>query len=86
PMRVARHGSLWLSDGSELRIQNARFRDDHTSIDPDSPSPLSRTHLKSYLHHLMKAGERYGETIAAMQNIGLTLQAMADLRTAIEKD
>src|SRR3989344_3850566 len=86
PMRVARHGSLWLSDGSDLRIQNARFRDDHTSIDPDSPSPLSRTHLKSYLHHLMKAGERYGETIAAMQNLGLTFQAMQDLRTAIERD
>lgn len=85
PMRIARHGTVLLSDGSELRITNSTFREDHSPIDPDSPSVLSREHSKSYLHHLVKANERLGETIAQMQNMAVTLKAMQDLRTEIEK-
>jgi queuine tRNA-ribosyltransferase len=72
-----------LSDGSDLRITNAAFRDDHTPIDPGSPSPLSHVHLRSYLHHLIRAGERYGETIAIMQNLGIILKRMEEVRTVI---
>lgn len=85
PMRVARHGTIFLSDGSQLRINNAKYKEDHSLIDPDSPSTLSRTHKKSYLHHLFKANERLGETIACAQNIGVTLKAMQDMRTMLQK-
>lgn len=81
PMRIARHGTILLSDGSELRIQNAQYKEDHSVIDEHSPSALSRTHKKSYLHHLFKANERLAETIASAQNLGVTLKAMQDLRT-----
>jgi len=80
PMRIARHGTIILSDGSQIRITNSDYRHDHSPIDPDSPSPLSRVHKKSYLHHLMRANERMGETIAQMQNLGVTLRAMQDMR------
>ena len=80
PMRIARHGTIFLSDGSELRITNAEFRDDHSPLDPDSPSDLSRVHSKSYLHHLCKAGERLAETIACKQNMAVVLKLMQDLR------
>ncbi len=85
PMRIARHGTVLLSNGEQLRITNSEFKDAHEVIDPDSPSPLSRNHLKSYLHYLMRANERLGETIAQMQNLGVTLKAMQDLRREIEK-
>jgi len=84
PMRIARHGTLLLSDGSEIRITNARYRDDHSPIDSDSPSDYSRTHRKSYLHHLFKVNERMAETIACKQNLGVTLKMMRDLRSAID--
>jgi queuine tRNA-ribosyltransferase len=80
PMRIARHGSILLSDGSQLKILNAKYHDDHDPIDAASPSLLGRTHKKSYLHHLFKAKERYAETIASHQNLGVTLKAMQDLR------
>jgi queuine tRNA-ribosyltransferase len=80
PMREARHGSVHMSDGSVIRISNSMYRDDHSIIDPQSPSPLSRTHKKSYLHHLFKANERYYDTIACMQNIGVTLAWMRSIR------
>lgn len=85
PMREARHGTIYLSNGENIRINNAGFLDDHSVLDPDSPSPLSRKHTKAYLSHLMRIGERYGEHIACMQNLGLTLKAMQDLRREMEQ-
>lgn len=84
PMREARHGRLYTADGTVLRMTNAAYFHDHSPIDVDSPSPLSRLHTKSYLHHLLKLGERYGETIACMQNIAVTLQHLRSLRRNIE--
>lgn len=83
PMREARHGTIMLSDGSNIRILNSRYRTDHSILDPDSPSPLSRTTQKSFLAHLFHAKERLADTIACMQNIGVTLEAMRTLREEI---
>ena len=80
PMRIARHGKILLSDGEALDIDKAIFKEDFAVIDPDSPSPLSRNHSRAYLHHLVKTKERYGETIACMQNLGITLKAIQTLR------
>jgi queuine tRNA-ribosyltransferase len=83
PMRIARHGTLLLSDGSELRIQNAKYAHAHIPIDEQSPSALSREHSRSYLHHLFKAKERLAETIAASQNMGVVLETMKQLRSTL---
>jgi queuine tRNA-ribosyltransferase len=83
PMREARHGTIYLSDGSKIRILNNGYIRDHSPIDPDSPSPLSRTHKKSYLNHLLRSNERLGETIACMQNMAVTLQAIRTIRSRI---
>ncbi len=85
PMREARHGTVYLSDGTKFRATKPELLHDHSPIDPDSPSPLSREHTKSYLCHLLRAGERYGETIACMQNLGVTLQVMRELRKNLEQ-
>lgn len=85
PMRIARHGTILLSDETSLRIQNVRHKTDHSVIDANSPSAFSRTHKKSYLHHLLKANERLADTLSGMQNIGVTLKAMQDLREEMEK-
>ncbi|MBU0766217.1 tRNA guanosine(34) transglycosylase Tgt [Patescibacteria group bacterium] len=84
PMRIARHGTIIMSDGSQIRITKPEFQNDHSTIDPDSPSQFSRIHLKSYLSHLLRSNERLGETYAQMQNLGVTLKAMQELRGNIE--
>ena len=84
PMREARHGNLYLSDGSKVRIVKGQYLHDHTPIDADSPSKMSRTHLKSFLCHLLRAHERLGETIASMQNLGVTLKTMRDLQMKMD--
>jgi len=85
PMREARHGNVWLSDGKKLRIRRAQFASDHSPIDPHSPSPLARSHTRSYLHHLNRIGERYGETIACSQNMAVTLEKIRSIRKQITK-
>lgn len=84
PMREARHGKIHISDGTTINILNAAFRTDHTSIDEHSPTDMSRNHSKAYLAHLFRAKERAAETIACMQNMAVTLDAMKKLRKEIE--
>jgi len=83
PMREARHGKIYVSDGSTLRIKNQQFLSDHSPLDPQSPSTMGRMHKRSYLSHLLRLGERYGETIACSQNLGVTLKLMRDIRTSL---
>ncbi|MDD4319491.1 MAG: tRNA guanosine(34) transglycosylase Tgt [Candidatus Peribacteraceae bacterium] len=84
PMREARHGTIYLSNGEKVRILNNRYVRDHSFIDPNSPSPFSRTHKKSYLNHLLRSGERLGETIACAQNMAVTLSSIRRLRERIQ--
>ncbi|PIR52054.1 tRNA guanosine(34) transglycosylase Tgt [Candidatus Peregrinibacteria bacterium CG10_big_fil_rev_8_21_14_0_10_49_16] len=94
PMREARHGTVYVQEAKDskdcvsfmydtIRITNEKYMNDHSLIDPQSPSLLSRKHSKSYLCHLLRSGERYGETIACMQNMGMTLKVMKDVRENI---
>ncbi len=83
PMREARHGEIYLSNGETIRITHSEFMNDHSIIDEHSPSPMSRTHKKSYLAHLFRSKERLAETIACMQNIGITIHEMQKLREEI---
>jgi len=85
PMREARHGNVWMSDGSKLKIRRAEFASDFSPIDADSPAPSSKKYSKAYLHHLITSGERLGETLACTQNVAATLQTIREIRTEIEK-
>ncbi|MDD5055247.1 MAG: tRNA guanosine(34) transglycosylase Tgt [Candidatus Peribacteraceae bacterium] len=84
PMREARHGNIWLSDGTKLRIRRSEYVTDHSPIDPSSPAPTSRKHSRGYLHHLMRIGERYGETLGCLQNIAVTLETIREIRKDID--
>lgn len=84
PMREARHGKIYRNDGTDLRIRNAQYVTDFSPIDADSISPLSKNHSLAYLSYLFRANERSAETIACMQNLGVTMEAMRKLREEIE--
>ncbi len=84
PMREARHGKIHMKNGETINILNSSFRTDHSPIDADSPAAMGRDHSKAYLAHLFRAKERAAETIACTQNMAVTLDAMQELRDAIE--
>jgi len=84
PMRIARHGTILMSDGGSIRILNSKYVSDHSPIDIASPSRFSRVLKKSYLNHLLRSGERLGETYAQMQNMAVTLKVMQEIRLKLE--
>jgi len=85
PTRNARHGHLYTDQGV-INIQNAKWKEDFSPIDPNSTSILSRRHSKSYLRHLFVVKEAYGLEIASIHNLSFFLWLIREARTQIKKD
>jgi queuine tRNA-ribosyltransferase len=91
PSRNARNGWLFTRQG-DLKIRNARFKDDLSPIDPtctcatcnpqahgDDRPPYTR----AYLHHLQRIDEMLGASLATQHNLHFYLQIMREMRQAI---
>jgi queuine tRNA-ribosyltransferase len=60
PTRLGRHGTA-LVGGERWNLRNARFRHDHTPLDPSCPCPTcSGGHTRAYLNHLIRSEELLG--------------------------
>jgi queuine tRNA-ribosyltransferase len=68
PTRNARHGILYTKNGV-MNMKNAKWQDDFSVIDIESPAPTSRTHTKAYLRHLFKVEEILAAQIATLHNL-----------------
>ena len=94
PTRLARHGSAYLrpvfaenaEDRDYVNLKNARFRDDDGPLDPECQCYTCRTFSRSYLHHLVKAGEITATQYLAIHNVAFINRLMADVRAAIRAD
>jgi queuine tRNA-ribosyltransferase len=79
PTRSGRNGQAFTWDGP-INIRNAKFAEDTTPLDPESPVAAWS---KSYLHHLVRSGEMLGAMLMTEHNLWFYQQVMAGLRTAI---
>ena len=62
PTRVARHGSLMTHHG-RMNINNEKFKEDFTPIDPECDCYTCRNYTRAYLRRLHKADELFGKTL-----------------------
>ena len=79
PTRSGRTGQAFTWDGP-VNIRNARFAEDQTPLDPQSPVA---GWSKAYLHHLVRSGEILGAMLMTEHNLWFYQQLMAGLREAI---
>ena len=79
PTRSGRNGQAFTWDGP-LNIRNARFAEDESPLDPESPVAAWS---KSYLHHLVRSGEMLGAMLMTEHNLWFYQQVMAAMRSAI---
>lgn len=94
PTRLARHGSAYLrpafadnpDNRDHVNLKNARFRDDDGPLDPECDCYTCRTFTRSYLHHLIKAGEITATQYLAIHNVAFMNRLMREVRTAIRAD
>jgi queuine tRNA-ribosyltransferase len=85
PTRLARHGTAFLqgAKGETINLKNAKYRDDHTPIDPRNAIPASAEFTKAYIHHLLKCEEILGIQILAQHNVATLNRLMREVRAAI---
>jgi queuine tRNA-ribosyltransferase len=84
PTRNARNGWLFTRHG-DLRLRNARYRDDTSPIDPDCPCHACSHFPRAYVHHLQKVNEILGARLATIHNLHYYLELMRAMREAIEE-
>jgi len=84
PTRNARNGWLFTRTG-DVKIRNARWRDDARPLDPACACHACRNFTRAYLYHLQKANEILGARLNTLHNLHYYLALMAELRQAIER-
>ena len=83
PTRNARNGWLFTRSG-DLKIRNARYRDDTAAADEQCGCPTCRNFTRAYLHHLQKTNEMLGARLNTLHNLHYYQELMQELRAAIE--
>jgi queuine tRNA-ribosyltransferase len=84
PTRNARNGWLFTRWG-DVKIKNARHREDTGPLDPDCACYTCRNFSRSYLHHLHRTNEILGARLNTIHNLHYYLELMGLLRAAIER-
>jgi len=82
PTRNARNGWLFTRYG-DIKIRNARYRDDTRPLDPSCDCHTCRHFSRAYLHHLQRANEITGSRLNTLHNLHFYLKIMEEMRTAI---
>jgi queuine tRNA-ribosyltransferase len=83
PTRNARNGWLFTRDG-DVRIRNARYRDDLAPLDERCACYTCRHFTRAYLYHLQKVNEILGARLNTLHNLHYYQDLMRELRAAIE--
>jgi queuine tRNA-ribosyltransferase len=82
PTRNARNGWLFTRHG-DLKLRNARYRNDTGPLDPTCSCPTCRQFSRAYLHHLQRVNEILGARLNTVHNLYYYLGLMRDAREAI---
>jgi queuine tRNA-ribosyltransferase len=94
PTRLARHGGAYLrpvfaknnKSRDHVNLKNSRFREDDGPLDPECKCYTCLTFSRSYLHHLIKAGEITVIQYLAIHNVAFMNRLMENIRSAIRED
>ena len=68
----------------DVKIRNARYRDDARPLDERCACTACRNFTRAYLHHLQKANEILGARLNTLHNLHYYQELMRELRAAIE--
>jgi queuine tRNA-ribosyltransferase len=83
PTREARHGRAMTSAGP-VNVRNSKYTNDFTPLDAACDCYTCRNYTKSYLRHLIKAGEMLGSTLLSIHNIRFLTDLAKNAGAAIE--
>lgn len=82
PTKCARHGHLFTSQGTK-KIEQAQWKYNFETIDAACNCFTCKNYTNSFLHHLFKAKEAAGHTLATIHNIAYMNHLMQQYREKI---
>lgn len=85
PTRLARHGNALTYDG-RCNLRNAKHIKDLGPIEEGCDCYACKHYSKSYIRHLIVAGESFGQRLISIHNIRFLTHLMEEIREHIEKD
>lgn len=85
PTRSARHGLAMTTHG-KLNIKNKKFERDFSPLDDRCDCYTCKHYSRSYIRHLIKAGEMMGAMLLSCHNIRFLVKMMEGIRESIQKD
>ncbi len=84
PSRNARHGHIFTWQGHRNLI-NSKYADDPRPLDEECDCPVCRNYSRSYIRHLLKAGEMLGMRLTVMHNLYFYNTLMERIRQALDE-
>ena len=85
PTRMGRNGAVMTSHG-RLIVRNASFAKDFRPLDEECDCYVCKNFTRSYIRHLLKAGEVLGIRLTSWHNVHFLLNLMKNVRQAIKED
>ncbi|MEY3196705.1 MAG: hypothetical protein RLZZ59_71 [Pseudomonadota bacterium] len=92
PTRLGRHGGALAkpnvkgSINGRLNLNNSMHKEDDSPIDSECGCPTCKNHSRSYLHHLLKAGELLAYPLLTAHNVFFMNNLMTEIREAIKNN
>ena len=83
PSRVARNAAIYTVDG-RFNVNTSGCRRDFGPLDATCDCYTCANYTRAYLHHLFKAKEMLGSTLATIHNERFTVRLVDDIRASIE--
>lgn len=84
PSRNARHGHLFTDNGI-INMNNKKYENDLSSIDPECDCPVCKNFSRAYIHHLIKAKEMLAARLCVMHNLYFYNSLMEKIRNALDE-
>ncbi|MDX8431435.1 MAG: tRNA guanosine(34) transglycosylase Tgt [Candidatus Algichlamydia australiensis] len=85
PTKAARHGTLLTKKGN-LKISSGKYKNIFSPIEENCTCPTCKKYTLAYLHHLFKAKEITGLTLASIHNLHYMVELMKEYRAQIMED
>jgi queuine tRNA-ribosyltransferase len=82
PTRNARNGCVFTSQGKVI-IKNTRYARDESPLDPACECPVCRRYSRSYIRHLLVAGEMLGAILTTQHNLHFYIDMMRKIRQSL---
>jgi len=84
PTRNGRNGMLFTSSGI-MNMKNEKWKNDHSTLDPEGQSFVDKYYSKAYLRHLFSANEMLAATIASLHNLAFYMWLVNESRKKIQE-